>query len=96
MRSQYISVDPRARATRSHLLESTRNRGCSEVVHTGKNQGRSMTGNVFNRLGRGVDMRETLNRRREQERSQHSIDQKVQTEANSQGMRNIPLEICDV
>ena len=37
-------------------------------------------------------MRETLNRRREQERSQHSTAQRVQSGANIQGMRNIPLE----
>ena len=37
-------------------------------------------------------MRETLIKRQEQEGSQHSTAQKVRTEANSQGMRNIPLE----
>ena len=58
----------------------------------GNNKGRSTTRNVFNILGKGANMRETLNRRREQERSQHSTAQKVRIEANSQGMRNISLE----
>ena len=47
---------------------------------------------MFSRLGRGVNMRETLNRRWEQKHSQHSITHKVKIEANSQGMRNIQLE----
>ena len=47
---------------------------------------------MFSRLGRGVNMRETLNRRWEQKHSQHFITHKVQIEANSQGMRNIQLE----
>ena len=55
-------------------------------------RGRSITGNVFNRLGRGTNIRETFNKRQEQEGSQHSIKQKVQTEANSQGLRNILLD----
>ena len=37
-------------------------------------------------------MRQTLTRRQEQEHSQHSTSQKVRTEANSQGLRNILLE----
>ena len=37
-------------------------------------------------------MGETLNMRQEKECSQHSTAQKVQIEANSQGVRNIPLE----
>ena len=63
VRSQCTGVDRKAGATRSHLLEPNWNKGRSKVVHTGKNQGRSMTGNLFNRLDRGVDMRETLNKR---------------------------------
>ena len=59
---------------------------------TENNPRKSTSGNVFNRLGRGVDMRETLNRRREQERSQHSSAQRVWSETNSQGIKNIPLE----
>ena len=49
-------------------------------------------GNMFNRLGRGADMRDTLNKRQEQEHSQHSIVQRRRSEVNTQGMRNIPLE----
>ena len=60
-----MGVDPSARVACSHLLESNKNRGHYEVVRTGNNQGRSTTGNMFNRLGKGADMRETLNRRRE-------------------------------
>ena len=42
VRSQHMGVDPRARATRSHLPQSNRNRRCYEVVHMGKNQGKEL------------------------------------------------------
>ena len=58
-----MGVEPRVGVAHSHLPESNRNRGYFEVVRIGNNQGRSATGNVFNRLGRGVDMRETMNKR---------------------------------
>ena len=59
VRSQRTGVDPRAGVARSHMLESHRNREHSEVAHTGNNNpGRSTLGNVFNRLGRGADMRD--------------------------------------
>ena len=58
----------------------------------GNNQGQSTSGNVFDRLGKGADKKETMNRKWKQERSQHSITQRVQTEANSQGLRNILLD----
>ena len=37
-------------------------------------------------------MREALNRRRKRECSQQSITQRMRTEANSQGLRNISLD----
>ena len=84
VKSQRTGVDTRAGAGHSHFSESIRTRGHSKVVHTGNNnQGKSTTRNVFIRLGRGADMRETLNRRTEQEHSQHSTAQKVRTKANS-------------
>ena len=49
-------------------------------------------GNMFNRLGRGVDMRDTLNKRQEQECSQQFTAQIRRLEANTQGVRKIPLE----
>ena len=52
VRTQRMCVDPRAKTAHSCLLESNRTRGHSEIVRTGNNQGRSTTGNVFNRLGR--------------------------------------------
>ena len=73
MRYQRTGVDPRDGVAHSHLLESNRNRGHSEVVRIGNNQGRSTTWNMFNKLSRGADIRETLNRRREQERSQNPL-----------------------
>ena len=72
VRTQRTSVDLRVEATRSYLLESNRTREHSEIVRTGNNPRRSTTGNVFNRLGRGANMREMLNRNREQEHFQHS------------------------
>ena len=72
VRTQCRGVDLRAGATCSHLLESNRTRECYEVVCMGNKQGMSITWNVFNRLGRGADIRETLNRIR-----QHSIAQRV-------------------
>ena len=47
---------------------------------------------MFNRLGRRVDMRDTLNRMREQECLQHSIAQRRWSKANTGGKRNIPLK----
>ena len=66
MRTQCTSVDLRVGAARSYLLESHKNKGRSEVVRTGdNNRQKSTSGNMFNRLGRRADMRETLNKRRE-------------------------------
>ena len=45
-----------------------------------------------NRLGRGADMKDILNKRLEQEHSQHSTTQRRRSEANPQEVRNIPLE----
>ena len=73
VRIHRTGVDPRVEVPRSHLPESNRTIGCPKNTRTGNNQENSTTGNVFNRLGRGADMRDTLNRRCEQERSQHSI-----------------------
>ena len=90
--TQRTDVDPRARVAHSQQLESSKTRGRLDNAWTGNNQGRSTTGNVFNRLGKGADMRDILNRRWEQERSQHSTAQRWQSKANPQGVRNIPLE----
>ena len=87
-----MGVEPRAGAARSDMPESNRTKGRSEVVCMGNNQGRSTTWSVFNKLGRGTDMRKTLNRKQEQERFQYSTSQRVRIEANSQGLRNILLE----
>ena len=88
-----MDVDPTASAAHSHMLKSQRNKGRSEVVRVGANNlGLNTSKNMFNRLGRGTDMKKTLNRRREQERSQYSIIQRARSEANSQGIKNILLE----
>ena len=61
-----MGVDLKAAATHSYMSKSHRNRGRLKVVRACENNSRmSTSGNVFNRLGRGVDMRETLNRRTE-------------------------------
>ena len=49
-------------------------------------------GNVFNRLGKAADMKETLNRRMKQECPQHSLTQRVCSEINSLCIKNIPLD----
>ena len=73
-----MGLNPRAGAAHSHVLESQRNRARSEVVRASENNPvRSIIGNVFKRLGKGADMRETLNRRREQGSSQYSLAQRV-------------------
>lgn len=95
MRSQYIGIDPRARARCSCSLTSQRNGECSkEREHIGEHdpKRRSAQGNVFNRLGRGADMRDTLNRRREQDHSQQYVTKRVSFEMNSQDVRNILLD----
>ena len=72
VRTQRMGVDPRDEATHSHLPESTRTRGPSEIKCTGNNPRRSTMRNVFNKLGSGADMRKMLNSRRKQELSQLS------------------------
>ena len=44
----------------------------------------------------GADMRDTLNKRQEHEHSQHSTTQRRQQEADSQGIRNIPIKASNV
>ena len=64
VRSRRMGVDLRAGAAYSHMLESQKNRWHSEVIRIGENNsGMSTSGNLFNRLGMGANMRETLNRR---------------------------------
>ena len=66
VRSQCMDADPRASAAHSHMLKSQRNKGRSEVVRVGANNpGLNTSKNMFNRMGRGTDMKKTLNRRRE-------------------------------
>ena len=58
VRSQRMGVDPRVGATYPYMSESHRNKGHSEVVSAGENNsGRSTSRNMFNKLGRGADMR---------------------------------------
>ena len=93
--SQCTSVNPRAGAAHSLMLESQRNGAhLGGIMHVGEHNldRRSVSGNMFNRLGKGVDMRETFNRRREQECSQHLATQRVRSEVHSQGVRDIPLD----
>ena len=89
-----MAVDPRVGATHSRIQESRRNGHSGGRIHVVKHNldRRIASKNVFNRLGRGANMRETLNRRREQERSQYSTTQRVHSKVNSQGIRKIPLD----
>ena len=70
VRTQQTCVDPRAEIARSHLPDSVKTRGRSDNTQTGDDQARGTSRNMFNRLGKWVDMRNTLNRRQEQQHSQ--------------------------
>ena len=76
----------------SHLPYSIRTKGRTDNARIIDDQARSVSRNAFRRLGKGADMRDMLNRRREQESSQHSTAQRRQQEVNSQGIQNIPIE----
>ena len=62
VRTQQMGVDPRAKTACSHLPELYRTREYSKNGRTDNNQGRSTMRNVFNKLGRGADMRDRLNK----------------------------------
>ena len=49
-------------------------------------------GNVFRRLGQEADLKDTLNRRRDQERSQQSTAQNGRQKAALKGQGEIPIE----
>ena len=92
VRTQWTGVNPRAEVARSHTPTSVGTRGHTGSARTGHNKGRSESGNVFKRLGKGANLRDTLNRRRDQERSQHSTSQRRRQKVNSRGQREIPIE----
>ena len=61
-----MGVNPETEVTRSHTVTS---RGVNIRPRSARpNQGeRSSLGNIFRLLGHGADLRDTLNRRRDQE-----------------------------
>ena len=74
------------------MTASVETRGRTDNAQTSNDEERRASGNVFRRLGRGSNIRDTLNRRREHESSQYSTTQKRQQKADSQGIRNVPIK----
>ena len=69
IRIQRMGANPRAKVARSHTPASIGARGRTRSVRLNQNGDRSSSSNIFKRLGQEADLRDTLNRRREQERS---------------------------
>ena len=91
-RTHQMGVNTRVKVARSHMLASIESRRHTDNIPTSNDEERSRSRNVFKRLGKGADLRDTLNKRWDQERSQHSRAQKRQLSARSQGVKDIPIE----
>ena len=90
--TQRMGANLRAKVACFHRPVSVDTRRRTDNARTGNDEARSSLGNVFRRLSSGTNMRDTLNRRREQERSQHFIAQRRQQEVVSQGIKHISIE----
>ena len=73
--TQWTGDNLRAKVTRSHMPISVGVRGHTRSAQIDHNDEMSESGNVFRRLGKEADLSYTLNRIRDQERSQHSTAQ---------------------
>ena len=60
-----MGVNSRAEVERSYTPTSIGTRWHTGSARTGHNEGRSESGNVFRRLGRWADLKDTLNRRQD-------------------------------
>ena len=59
--TQKTGPNPRAEFAHSHTPTFVGARGCTESAQTNHNGRRNESGNVFRRLGRRADLRDTLN-----------------------------------
>ena len=69
---QRMGANLRAKVARFCIPASVGAKGHTGSVRLDQNGERSSSGNIFRRLGQGADLRDTLNKRRDQERSQQS------------------------
>ena len=69
VRNQRTGVNSRAEVVGSHTLASVGAKGYTGSVLLNQNGKRSSLGNVFRKLGKEADLRDTLNKRLDQERS---------------------------
>ena len=69
IRNQQMGAKPKTEVTRSHTLTSRGANARAESTHLNQDE-ISSSENIFRRLGHGVDLRDTLNRRCDQEASQ--------------------------
>ena len=74
VRTQQMGVNLKIEVTSSHTLTSRRVNTRARSTHPNQ-EVRSSSGNIFWRLGRGADLRDTLNKRHDQERSQQTAAQ---------------------
>ena len=64
-----MSANPRAEVACSYTEASVGARGHTRSVHLNQNDKKSSSNNVFRRLGQDADLRDILNRKRDQELS---------------------------
>ena len=91
IRTLQTSVNPETEVTHSYMLTSRGANARAGSTHLNQDA-RSSSENVFRRLGCGVDLRDTLNRRRDQELSQQSAAQKCTTYRAPEDQGGISVE----
>ena len=91
VRTQPAGVNPKTEVTRSHKPTSREAKARARSTHPNQDE-RSSLGNVFRRLGHRVDLRDALNRRRDQEWSQQSIAQNRKPILAPRGQGEFPVE----
>ena len=94
VKTQRTGTNLRAEVTHSHTSIFDRAKGRTRSAQTNQNKERSGSKNVFRRLGQAPDMSDTLNRKRDQERSQHSTAYNGRQMVAPRGKREIsPKEL---
>ena len=91
IRTQQTNVNLGTEVTQSHMPTSREAKVRAGSTHPNQDE-RSSSGNVFKRLGHGANLRDTLNRRRDQEWSQQLIAQNRQPVLAPKHQGEIPVE----
>ena len=92
VKTQRTGANLRDKVARSHMPASVGDRGPTRSIRLNQNGKRSSSGNVFRRLGQDADLRDTLNRRRDQKQSQQSTVHNRHLEVIPRGQGEILIE----